>query len=198
MSHLEAIESRELTCLAAFRDARDQFASDIIEHAHNHIANQANAKLSQDDIDLFRGSYTYSIAEFYYLIEELHFNNKDKIRAFLLHHNNDMTELLNDRAKRDRAGMTIQRVKAARFSPTQIERVVEHVVDGRLRLDQSDLGRLLSQAISTETCRKTVVCLEKGGLLNRIKIGQVLVVSTGHLERYYRQHLTSIVAALAR
>jgi len=92
-----------------------------------------------------------------------------------------MKELLNDRSKRDRAGMTVQRVRAALFSPTQIERVVEHVADGRLRLDQSDLGRLLSQAISTETCRKTLVALAKGGLLNRINIGQVLVVSTGHL-----------------
>jgi hypothetical protein len=198
VSHLEVGESRELTCLAAFREARDRFSSDIIEHAHNHNADRENTNLTTDEIDLLKGSYTYSVAEFYYIIEELNFNYKAKIRSYLHRHNSDMSELLSDRVKRERAGMTIQRVKASLFSPTQIERVVEHVVDGRLRLDQSDLGRLLSQAISTETCRKTVVALAKGGLLNRINIGQVLVVSTGHLERYYRKHLTSIVTALAR
>jgi hypothetical protein len=82
------------------------------------------------------------------------------------------------------------------FSEQGIEKVVQQISDGHLRLDQSDLGRLLVTLISPETTRKAVVALAKGGLLTRVRIGQVLVVSNGVLESYFEKHLSAIVSDL--
>jgi hypothetical protein len=45
------------------------------------------------------------------------------------------------------------------FTEPQIEKVAQHCVDGRLRLDQTDLGKLLAPIVSAETTRKAVVAL---------------------------------------
>ena len=122
--------------------------------------------------------------------------DRHKLHAFLRRHNADMAALLADKARRDLMGLLKQRIEEAIFSATQIEKVLEMSGEGRLRLDQSDLGRLLSQLISPETCRKVTVVLAKGGLLTRRTIGTVLVVSTGVLEGYFRKHLQQILSTL--
>jgi hypothetical protein len=58
------------------------------------------------------------------------------------------------------------------------------------------MSRLLTTLISPETTRKAVLALAKGGLLNRVRIGEVLIVSPGTLEAYFHKHLHTIVSAL--
>jgi hypothetical protein len=112
-------------------------------------------------------------------------------------HNEDMEEYASNKEKRDLLGLSKARVEEALFSDTQIEKVVQNISDGKLRLDQTDLGRLLGTLRSPETTRKAVVALSKAGLLNRINIGQVIVVSTGALEKYFEAHLQRIVRMLS-
>jgi hypothetical protein len=79
----------------------------------------------------------------------------------------------------------------------QIEKVVYEISEGKLRLDQSDLGSLLSPCMSPETTRKAVIALGKGGLLRRIKIaGRVIIVSAGILEGYFEKHLRAVVTSV--
>lgn len=190
MSHER--DSRELICLGALRSARRQFFTDIVAHASQH----SNDQISKQDMDLLRSENTYQVAEFYYLVDDLQLSHKQKIRHILNRHNKDMEDLIANKQKRDLMGLLKQSVEKAIFSPIQIDKIVENIVDGKLRLDQSDLGRLLTQAMSPETCRKIIVSLAKGGLINRINIGQVLIVSNGVLESYFRKHLTAVVQEL--
>jgi hypothetical protein len=198
MGMAEPGESIELTCLIALREARAAFINEIVLHGRNHAAAANNSKneLTKEDIDLLRDE-GYHIAEFYYLVEQYKLADRTKIRLFLERHNEDMEEYASNKEKRDLLGLSKARVEEALFSDTQIEKVVQNISDGKLRLDQTDLGRLLGTLRSPETTRKAVVALSKAGLLNRINIGQVIVVSTGALEKYFEAHLQRIVRMLS-
>ena len=206
-------EPAEVTCLVALRDARASFQNEIVAHARKHFygdrwksevilpagardAGPDRDRLTTEDIDSLRSNETHQIAEFYYLIWKFGLAERRKIRMYLQRHNDDMRAYIKDKEKRDLIGFPLARAKDAIFSETQIERVVQNVSENGLRLDQADLGRLLSTLMSPETTRKTLLSLAKGGLLNRINIGHVLVVSNGTLEGYYESHLRIIVDAL--
>lgn len=190
--------SRELHCLNALREGRALFFHSIMSHARQNAC-QPPGKAA-DDIDLLLSENTYQVAAFYYMVEERHLSERSVIRGCLQRHNEDMTALLADRAKSRLMGLPPQRVRGAIFQPHQIEKVVQNVevIDGksRLRLDQSDLGRLLIEVMSAETCRKVIIGLSNAGLLSRINIGSVMIISTGVLESYFRRHLQHIVQLL--
>lgn len=160
-------------------------------------SSEPKLELNTEDIDLLRSNEVFQIAEFYYLAQKYGLADRGKIRPYLLQHNEDMRELIANKAKRDALGLPKSRLEnEALFSDTQIQKVVQLVADGKLYLDQSDLGRLLCTLISAETTRKAVVVLGKAGFFDRIKIGSVLIVSNGKLETYFEKHLHSIVIAL--
>ena len=184
-----------LECLTAIRQARSAFFHSLLAYAQQRMASRKEAT-SEEQIDLLRGENAYLVAEFFYVLRECGLNDPTRLRAFLQRHNADMATLSADRERLRRQGLSRQRVQDAIFQDWQIDKVVENAVSGRLRLDQSDLGRLLSPVMSPETCRKTVVALADGGLLTRIKIGQALITSTGLLEDRFAKHLKYIVEAL--
>lgn len=190
--------NKELMCLVALRDARSSFFRDLIAHATQHLSETTGveSKLSKDDFDIIRSESTYQIAEFYYLADEFRLADRRRIRAFLNRHNSDMDELLQDKNKRETMKLISQRIEEAKFKDFQIERVVENIIDNKLRLDQTDIGRLLSPLMSPETCRKALISLSKGGLINRINVGQALIISNGNLEKYFKKHLSQIAEAL--
>jgi hypothetical protein len=188
----------EFACLDAVRTARAVFLDDVVLHAHGTRANLiATGKPAREiPVDTLRSDNTFQIAEFFYLCEHFKLNDSGRIALYIDRHNRDMEDLRNDGPKMLQQGLLPQRIQGALFTDEQKNKVVENVASGRLRLDQSDLGRFLSPVISPETCRKTLVALADGGLLERRNIGQVLVISTGALERYYRKHLRCIVEAV--
>lgn len=189
---LDERETLELHCLIALRDARAGFYNDIVAHALAH----GGAPLNADDVAALRGEEAFQIAEFYYLVERFSLGNPANARAFLGRHNEDLRELLADKEKRAAQGLSSARLQDCLFSDMQIEKVAHEISDGKLRLDQSDLGNLLSPCMSPETTRKAVIVLAKGGLLKRIKIGRVLIVSDGTLEKHFEKHLHSIVTSV--
>jgi hypothetical protein len=193
----QEFESGDLQCLVALRDARAQFVDDLVTHARKYAANAGpQSELTPEDLDILRTGGAFEIAEFYYLVQKFNLGDRRKIRPFLLRHNADIHEYIANKEKRDALGISVARLKESLFSETQIEKVVQQISDGRLRLSQTDLGCLLSLIMSVEKTRKAVVTLAKGGLLNRINIGQVLILSDGILEEYFERHLQLIVGRL--
>lgn len=177
---------REFICLDAMRTARSRFFDDLVAHAQKSVA-------KEPAIALLRSENAFQIAEFYFLAEEFHLDQPDRIATFIDRHNQDMTALLQSPETLRTQGLLPQRIRDALFTAEQKAKVVENTSGGRLRLDQSDIGRFLAPLISPETCRKTLVALADGGLLERKMIGQVIVVSTGVIEDYYRRHLHHVV-----
>ncbi|MBR0731684.1 hypothetical protein ABIF64_001736 [Bradyrhizobium japonicum] len=184
-----------LQCLIALREARSQLIDDVVTHARNHAA-ASQTDLTQEDIDILCTGGAFEVAEFYYLVDRYNLNDKRNIRAFILHHNADVEECLTNKDKRMSLGLSVQRLKESLFSETQIERVVQSVAEGKLRLSQTDLACLLYQIMSAEKTRRAVLALAKAGLLIRINIGMVLIVSDGTLEKYFERHLRFIVTHL--
>ncbi|MBB5053464.1 hypothetical protein HNQ36_003455 [Afipia massiliensis] len=192
----QGFENPELLCLIALRDAREWFQNEILAGARAHDTAKVKPELDAEDLDLLRGNEAFQIAEFYYLLQQYRLAAPERIRPFLLRHNADMQALVKNKEKRDALGLSVSRLEDGIFSDTQIEKVVQQISDGRLRLDQADLGRLLCSLMSVENTRKSVVALAKGGWLNRIKIGHVLIVSVGRIEACFEQHLRRIVEGL--
>jgi hypothetical protein len=185
-------EPIELRCLLALQEARATFFKDIVIHG---LSNSETA-LGSEDIAALRGEEIFHIAEFYYLAHRYSLGEPTRIRAFLQRHNEDLNELLADKEKRAAQRLTTSRLKDCRFSEIQMEKVVQHISDGKLRLDQSDLGNLLARRMSPETTRKAVIALGKGRLLRRINIGRVLLISEGILESYFEKHLRAVIVSV--
>lgn len=182
---------REFVCLDAMRTARAAFFDDIVSHAQRHQAELAASGKNYGAVAvaMLRSDNAYQIAEFYYMAEEFQLSDPRKIACYVDRHNQDMHDLIRAPERLALHGVRKERISEAIFSNEEKAKVVENAACGRLRLDQSDVGRFLAPLISPETCRKTLVALSEGGLLERRNIGAVIVTSTGALEAYYRQHL---------
>jgi hypothetical protein len=169
------------------------FFDDVVEHARQHIADPS--KLTEDELAVLRDEETFQVAQFYYVAEKSGLNDREILRAFLYRHNDDLKAYLGDEDRLRALSLTKARVKDGLFSDQAIEKVCQ-LSEGKLRLDQTDLGRLLSPLKSPETVRKAVLALAKGGLLGRVRVGAVLLVSNGILEQYFAKHLRAIVDSL--
>jgi hypothetical protein len=170
------------------------FVSDLLAHAREHATKSMPAiAFDKEELDLLVGNEAFAIAEFYYLASKHGLNDRRRMRDYLLRHNEYLEELIRDKDKRDELGKTVSRLKEGIFTDQAIAKVVQHISEGKIYLDQADLGRALTPMFSAETTRKAVIALAKGGLLDRFRIGQVLVASNGTLERYFEKHLSSIV-----
>ena len=195
-------ESRELRCLAAITAGRAHFCHKLVEHASLHFHSTNPDRRVEDLISILRGDNTYYIAEFFYLMTELDLHDPNKFRMLIAKHNFDMENLKTDRARIILLGLnSVQRVEEAIFTIDQQHKIFDdNGVDenGKVRLDQSDLSKLMTMFMSAESCRQTVVALSEGGLLNRRGHGKVFVSPNGSLECYFRAHLTIISESITR
>lgn len=183
-------DSLEMQCLASMTDAKDWFINEIVTTV------DPDTRLSSEEIDVLKGDATFRVAEFYYLVDCNDLVDRVRMRGFLQRHNEDIRSLLGDKAKRTSLGLSVSRLEEGIFNDEQIQKVVHYIADGRLWLEQADLGRLLSLLMSPETTRKAIVVLGKAGLLDRVRIGSVLTASNGTLERCFEAHLKMIVDTL--
>lgn len=189
-------DSQEMICLVALREARATLLVDLAAHADAHGSEDVrdpDGRISRETLELVQSDAAEQISELFFVLQELGLNEGAMIRAYLEQHTAAMNDLLADPDKMRARGLTAQRIKAARFSPAQIEFIELVSLPGQLRLDQSALGRLLSELMSPETCRKVVIALSECGFLDRHNVGQALISSRGVLEQIYRMHLAKIV-----
>jgi len=192
-------DSLELTCLAAIRGARAQFFADVVAAAEGVAPDRRrdpDGGLMREYLGLIRSDAAAQVAEFLFTVEELGLNDARVFRRFIESHNDAMQGYLDAPATMRRRGLSRQRIEAAIFSEDQMHFIEATSPEGRLWLDQSSLGRLLTEAIAPETCRKVVLALAEGGLLERQTVGHALISSTGRLEALYRKHLTHIVSRI--
>lgn len=192
-------ESAELACLTGLRAGRSRFFAALAAHAAEHAPparRDPDGRLARDYLGLIHSDGAAQIAEFFFLLEELGLKDGARIRGFLLNHNAAMEAYLADPERMRALGLTPQRVAAARVSEEQIGFIEFVSPPGRLFLDQSALGRILAEAMAPESCRKIVIALAEGGLLNRHTVGQALISSDGRLEAHYRACLARVLEAV--
>jgi hypothetical protein len=186
-------ESAELRCLSAMTNGRSYFFDAVVEHAGSHFQPSQPGRLIADVIPVLRGDSVYDLAQFFYLAEELDLRNPGKFRMLIERHNHDMAELKNT-SRMHVIGLNARRLDEAIFSEHQQRKIEDAGLDahGKVRLDQSDLSKLMAVMMSPESCRQAVVALSEGALLLRRGRGTVFVSSDGTLERYFREHLMRI------
>ncbi|WP_041633814.1 hypothetical protein [Magnetospirillum gryphiswaldense] len=185
------VNCQEFACLDAMRTARAVFFDEIVSHAQRYAAKGGGSGRGADGVAvaILRSENAYQIAEFYFLAEEFGLGSPHMIGDYIDRHNEDMRQLLLSPERLAHYGVRKERIEDAIFSEEEKAKVVENSQGGRLRLDQSDVARCLATMISPETCRKTLVAMGNGGLLERRSAVSVIITSTGILEGYFRCHL---------
>jgi len=188
-----------LCCLTGLREGRATFFAACAAHAAEHAPAERRTPegaLSRDYLGLIRSDAAAQIAELFFLIEELGLRDGGRFRSFLESHNAAMRAYLEAPERMHALGLTPQRVKAAIFPEERIGFFEFVSPPGRLYLDQSSVGRLLTEVMAPESCRRVVIALAEGGLLERHQLGSVLISSEGRLEGFYRDHLMTVANAV--
>ncbi len=186
--------SQAMTCLSAIREGRRWFDAKMAEHMEEHFPTVAGNGKVQATARV-RGDDAYHVAEFFFVARELDLMHRDRLPRLIDRHNADMRALLGDEARMSIMGLSEDRVREAIFSEPQRGKILEgqgRDDEERLRLDQSDIAKLLSPLMATETCRQILLALTEGKLLTRRGSGRFFVASSGILEDYFREHLLII------
>lgn len=181
----------ELLLLEAMRQAKADFLKALCA---------ASASDNPDVQVALRQDSAFQLAEFFYLIEAYGMDTPDAIRRLADAHNAYLHELAKDREKMRRMGLRPDRIERAIFGAEHLAKLGENYARTPPAIDQSDLARLLTIVMSSETCRKLCVACEDAGFLARAKspYGAMLVRSTGVMERIYGEHLQSLHGSLER
>lgn len=177
--------SKDITALQAYRQYRIDFIDEIAV---------ASSVKSQDVLSILRADSTFQIAEFFFLIAGFNIVTADQFDHLIERHNAYVSQLLKDKPKMARMGLSEERLLNAIFDGETRPRVLKIWTDEPGSIDQTSLGRLLVGVMSDETARKTVVACAKAGLLKRQNsvYRLTLVKSTGKLEEIYGRCLRMV------
>lgn len=190
--------SRELVCLAALRQARSRFFRTLEKLAVDARQEAGDPVLSREQSKLLRSEGVAQIAEFFFIVRDGGISDPDALRSFLERHNDDMRVLLEDCERGyTSGGLSRERVERSIFTDKQIQYILHECESGEVRFDQQSLQRIFTQSMSFESCRKLLILLAECGFLNRWEYNQVLISSKGVLEDLYREHLSTIINAIA-
>ena len=132
---------RDIRTPEALREASASFQDALVEESaiqDCHIA----AQLRQEPV--------YQMAEFFFLHRAFRLDGEDKVRRYAELHNRHLEELQADYTRMRRLGLSPTRVQKGKFSPDSIPKLVENYHSGDGAIDQSDLSRLLIEAMSPE------------------------------------------------
>lgn len=185
-----------LVCLLAMRDARSQFSASVETHAAEHAGLGEVSVLDREHRRILRSEAVSQIAEFFYVLKYGGIGIPNGLRGFLERHNEDMKALeASCRNGYTIGGLSAQRIRRARFSSAQINYVLHESSGGEPRFDQQSLQRIFTQIMSFETCRSVLLVLAEFGFLRRWEFNQIVIGSTGVLERLYHEQLEAILDA---
>ena len=187
--------SAELKTLSALRAARAEFFDNVTGHAATWRGENGLPPLEREDRKLIRTDGVAQIAEFFFVVREGRIAEPDRLRGFLARHNADMDALIASCERGyTETGLSRARIAKAVFTDRQIEYLVHECSGGEARFDQLSLGRIFTQSMAFESCRKLLVLLSETGFLRRQEYNQVLISSKGILEDFYAAHLRRIAA----
>jgi hypothetical protein len=174
----------ELALLESLRWSRKEFVDRIC------AASQAG---KDSVLETLRLEATYQLAEFLFLLRAQHIETASDIQRLAELHNQYIVNLMKDRPKMQRMGVSPDRALDAMFTSDTLPRLLQNWQDSK-GIDQSNLARLLMGVMSTETCRKVVVACAEAGFLERKRTayGTMLVHTIGKLEDIFGQTLREL------
>lgn len=180
----------ELALLEDLRWSRKEFVDRICS---------ASTSTDAATLRVLRLEATYQLAEFYFLLRAHRIEAEDDVRRLAELHNQYVVDIMKDRAKMDRLGISRERALGSMFTADTMPRLLQHWRECTGAIDQSNLARLLMSVMSTETCRKVVVACAASGFLERKRTpyGTVLVFSGGTLETIFGNCLRDLRARIA-
>lgn len=184
----------DLYKLIRIRAARRRFVENLQNHASKYRAKKGLAPLPENENQRLATRYEAiaMICESFALLNVERSKRPERIRQMLTGHN----ELIDDRLKvasPATENLPRNRLMESKFSELQIARTIRLDSKKDVEVHQSVLCRLLSSLMSFETCRSLISLLAEAGLLTRERIGEVMVGSPGHLEKYYAQYLNDLL-----
>ena len=147
------------------------------------------ASVSQDEsiLSVVRIGAAAQFVEFLFLLKARGLVTAEQMEALANAHNAYLIALSKDTSKMERLGITADRLLNAMFTGDTLPRLTQQWRERPGAIDQSNIARLLSVTMSTETCRKVVVAFAQASFLNRVKTGYGtgLVMSTGVAEEIF-------------
>lgn len=176
---------RDLALLENLRWARKEFMDRLC----------ASSESRDDDVLMtLRSEAAYQLAEFLYLLRAQQIESVEQIKLLAELHNEYIVGLTKDAAKVARMGLGSDRLLDAIFTADTLPKLLSQWGEAPGTFDQSNLARFLAALMSTETCRKLLVCCDKAGFLlrKRSAYGSILVKSAGTLERLFAEVLRDL------
>src|SRR5262245_45746139 len=183
---LDAVE-RDLKLHQAYRVAYVLFF-DLLTAASSARESAIIHRLRQQPV--------YQMAEFFYLLRAYGLQQPQQLQAYIDMHNDQIASLIKDSSRLRLYGFAPSRLKRALIDESTASKMLINYEYFDGAFDQSDLGRLLVEVMSPETCRKTVVTLSDAGFLLRSTgvYNSIIVRSTGVLERLFARHVRAFRA----
>lgn len=157
------------------------------------IERLCEASVSQDEsvLTVVRTEAATQFVEFLYLLKARGIASAEQIGALAHAHNAYLAFLSRDPGKMQRLGLTSDRLLSGMLTGDTLPRLTQQWQEKPGAIDQSNIARLLSITMSTETCRKVVVAFAQASFLSRTKCnyGSILITSTGVSEQVFGQTL---------
>lgn len=181
----------DLTLLEHLKSARKGFVEELCS---------ASRDQSEDVLSVLRMDSTYLIAEFFYLIRAHRIDNAEQFQRLAELHNHYVSELIEDKERAARFGLSSDRLLDAIFTGDTMPRLIQQWTERPGAIDQSNLARFLVTLMSAETCRKIVVACEQAGFLHRERTrgGAAIVISDGVMEGIFAGHVRGLRLSIAR
>jgi hypothetical protein len=149
---------------------------------------------------MLRMESTYMLAEFFYLIRAHGIESAEQLQRLAELHNHYISELIDDRERALRFGLSNDRLLDAIFTGDTMPRLVQQWAERPGALDQSNLARFVVTLMSAESCRKIVVACEQAGFLQRerTRAGATVVISSGVMENIFADYVRELRQAIFR
>jgi hypothetical protein len=159
----------------------------------------ASRAQTESVLSVLRMESTYMIAEFFYLIRAHGIETAEQLQRLAELHNHYISELIKDRERASRFGLSSDRLLDAIFTGDTMPRLVQQWADRPGALDQSNLARFVVTLMSAESCRKIVVACEQAGFLQRerTRAGATVVISSGVMEGIFARYVRALRHAIS-
>lgn len=186
----EAELEADLVLLEHLKSGRKTFAEELCA---------ASRVQTEPVLSVLRMESTAMIAEFFYLIRAHGIDTAEQLQRLAELHNHYISDLIGDRERATRFGLSPDRLLDAIFTGDTMPRLVQQWVERPGALDQSNLARFLVTLMSAESCRKIVVACEQAGFLQRerTRAGATVVISSGVMEEIFARFVRRLRHAIA-
>ena len=159
----------------------------------------ASRQQTEAVLSVLRMESTYLIAEFFYLLRAHKIATAEQLQSLAEMHNRYVSDLIADKARMTRFGLSSDRLLDAIFTGDTMPRLIQQWSERPGALDQSNLARFLVTLMSAETCRKIVVACEQAGFLHRerARSGAAIIISCGLMEGIFARYVRGLRLAIA-